>query len=74
MARGGALGVLALAGGALITLRGATNLEIGRSLGLAGGRHAIDVEKTAEIGQPLHGATTADASQTTLEDIGGRVH
>jgi uncharacterized membrane protein len=50
------LGVMALVGGTLLTIRGATNLGVGRSLGLGGGRRSIDVRKTIELEAPVEQA------------------
>jgi uncharacterized membrane protein/osmotically-inducible protein OsmY len=51
--RRGRLGAVLAAGGALVILRGATNIEFRRLLGLGGGRMGIDVEKAIEIDAPV---------------------
>jgi uncharacterized membrane protein len=56
--RGGFVGFVAAAGGALVALRGLTNIGVGRLLGLSGGRRGIDVRKTIEVDAPVEAAYT----------------
>jgi uncharacterized membrane protein len=51
--RRGRFGAVLVAVGALVILRGATNIGVRRVLGLGGGRKGIDVEKAIEIDAPV---------------------
>lgn len=51
--RGSSTGAALFAAGALLALRGATNLEVKRLTGIGAGRRAVDVQKTITIDAPV---------------------
>jgi uncharacterized membrane protein len=53
LSRRGPLSLLLGTAGFALTIRALTNTELKRSMGIAGGRRGVDVQKTVEIDQPV---------------------